>query len=329
MKRIFSVILLFILSNLMAQTTLIPDYRFERALIDLGIDSDHTINGQILTSDALSVTQLNLSLSTLPNYPYPANDLYEGMIHDLTGLEAFVNLEQLVVNSTMVSNINLSSLSQLKHLNCVDNMLSSIDLSNNTFLEYLDVQTVGDLIPYNSIDEIDLSHNPNINRIYASGIKKINLKNNNNNAQNIYLNVSCPYCWSYPQDYIVGYVCINVDNIELAQNNQSPYSEWSLQHRNIQINYADDLTNCFLSTQAFDDKKMDVYPNPVTTGRLYLNTKGITVSRIVMMDFLGRIVLESNELENDSLDISNLQKGNYLLRIISNEAEQTEKLIVE
>ena len=150
MKKLFFVILVFaVKSNLTAQITIIPDYRFERALIDLGIDSDQTINGQILTNDALLVTTLNLSPNTIPNYPYPADNFYDGLIQDLTGIEAFVNIEHLVVNTTMIDHLNLNNLIQLKYLDCVDNMLTSINVSNNPLLEYINVTCEGDLYPIN------------------------------------------------------------------------------------------------------------------------------------------------------------------------------------
>ena len=39
----------------------IPDANFELTLIDIGVDSDGIVNGQILKTDALSVTDLNLT----------------------------------------------------------------------------------------------------------------------------------------------------------------------------------------------------------------------------------------------------------------------------
>jgi hypothetical protein len=41
------IVLLFVNTSI-AQTTAIPDAAFEQALIDLGIDSDGVINGQVL-----------------------------------------------------------------------------------------------------------------------------------------------------------------------------------------------------------------------------------------------------------------------------------------
>ena len=42
-----------------SQYTQIPDQGFEQALIDLGIDSDGEINGQVLTSDIENVEVLD------------------------------------------------------------------------------------------------------------------------------------------------------------------------------------------------------------------------------------------------------------------------------
>jgi len=72
-KTILLLISLFIGLEITAQTTSIPDQNFEQHLINEGIDSDGTINGQVLTSDIAPVLTLNLV-----------------NINDLTGLENFI-----------------------------------------------------------------------------------------------------------------------------------------------------------------------------------------------------------------------------------------------
>lgn len=329
MKRLLTILLLTVVAaNSTAQITLIPDNRFEQALIDLGIDSDQTLNGQILTSDALLVTELNLSPTTLPDYPYPANDIYEGMIHNLSGIESFINVENLTINVTMVENLALGNLTKLRHLDCVDNMLTSIDISNNPLLEYLDISSGGDVLPVNNFSEIDLSNNPNIHTLKASGIEKINLNNNNNNAQNMLVNVSCNYCWDYPPDFIVGSVCVEVDNVELAQTNQLPYSEWTVLHSNITLGYSDDLNQCSLSTAKFSKNKVTIYPNPTKSDIIYLKSDHDGAFKIEIYDPLGRKIFEKDQV-TDRVDVSKLQEGNYFMKIISYQGIQTEKLIVE
>ena len=89
MKKIILLLLLFIFCKLSAQTTAIPDPVFEQALITFGIDSDGIINGQALTSDLQSVTELILD-------PSNGNSLY---ITSLSGIEAFSNLQELTIPS--------------------------------------------------------------------------------------------------------------------------------------------------------------------------------------------------------------------------------------
>lgn len=327
MKVISLFALLSVVNNLTAQITTIPDNRFERALIELGIDSDLTINGQILTSDALLVTQLEISTNSLPNYPYPPFDEYEGMIHDLTGIEAFVNLERLEIHNTLIEHLNTNNLINLKYLDCTDNMLTSISVLNNPLLEYINVTSEGDVYPINDISEIDLSNNPNIRTIYASGLDRINLNNNNNNP-NLFIRVSCTFCFGEPVGYIRDNICIKVDNVQLAQNNQPPYSSWTVNHNYIEVDYADDLVECSLSNTEFNKDHIDIYPNPISTGILNLKMKEIINVKVEIFDFLGRKVIEKNDVSK-SIDVSNLQKGNYLVRIVSNQGEQTEKIMVE
>ncbi len=328
MKKLLLILLLLLAkSKSVAQITIILDNRFERALIDLGIDSDLTINGQILTSDALLVTQLELSTNTLPNYPYPAADFYEGLIHDLTGLEAFVNLERLTVHTTMIENLNIDSLINLKYLDCVDNMLTSISVLNNPLLEYIDVTSQGDVYPINDIREIDLSNNPNIQTIIGFGLRTINLNNNNNNP-NMQIKVGCSFCFDEPIDNIYGTVCIKVDNVALAQSNQAPYSSWTVFHPYYNLSYADDLVQCSLSNEQFKQDKIAIYPNPVSSGIVNLKSYEVTNLKVEIFDFLGRKILEKDQV-NYTIDISQLRKGNYLMKIMSDKGIQTEKLIVE
>ena len=83
-----------------SQITLIPDPNFEQGLIDLGYDTA-PINGSVTTANISNVTSLEVGYRN---------------IADLTGIEDFTDL-------TILS--------------CDNNQLTSIDLSNNTALEYL------------------------------------------------------------------------------------------------------------------------------------------------------------------------------------------------
>ena len=99
--------------------TCIPDLNFEQALIDLGIDSDGTINGRVLTSDISGITYLNLSGKN---------------ISDLTGIEDFTSLTSLNCNNNQLSSLDVSSNTSLTGLSCIGNQLTSLDVTQNTLL---------------------------------------------------------------------------------------------------------------------------------------------------------------------------------------------------
>jgi hypothetical protein len=178
----------------------------------------------------------------------------------------------------------------------------------------------------NNITELDLSQNPNINTIYANAINKINLNNNNNNS-NMLITVSCFCTGNLPED-IVGSVCIKVDNVPLAQSNQAPYSEWTINHENISLNFSSDLSQCSLGTSTFNQKKITIYPNPIQTDILYLKSDDNSNFKVEIFDYLGRKIVEKEKVI-DSINVSGLAKGNYLIKILSDSGTQTEKLIVE
>lgn len=106
----------------------IPDANFEATLIDLGIDSDGTVNKQMLKTDAENITSLDLSTSAHHD------------IIDLKGIEGFINLKTLSAISHDIVSINLSKNQKLESLYLQGNQLSSIDLSNNLNLIKIDLQ---------------------------------------------------------------------------------------------------------------------------------------------------------------------------------------------
>ena len=303
-----------------AQFTQIPDSNFEQALIDLNIDSDGLINGQIANADVLAVTSLYISYGSPQNYPYQNSAVNSGYIYDLTGLEAFVNLENLKINQTYANHINLNTLVNLKYLDCGNNDLSTIDLSNNILLEEFYTTNDGDVMPNNSILEIDLSNNPNIHTIHANGSLKINLNNNSNNP-NTTINVGVSG-WGFPPGQIFGNVCIKVDDSQVAQNNQYPYSQWNVLHYNMTFSYTDDLTTCNLSTVNNSITKTNIFPNPVHD-RLYFSNP---IDAASIYDALGRKIIEQNQPAN-SIPVSELVSGTYIITITDGGKTQTQKFI--
>jgi len=134
----------------------IPDSHFETKLIEQGIDSDGVVNQKILKSDAEGISHLDLNL----------NSFSDG-ISDLTGIEGFINLKLLSASNQELEQIDLSYNTLLDTLYLLGNKLSSIDLSNNTKLIFVDIQ-INDFSASSSIiglsnatglKDLDISHN--------------------------------------------------------------------------------------------------------------------------------------------------------------------------
>jgi len=166
----------------------IPDSNFEQTLVSFGFDSDGTVNGEMLVIDAIGVTSLSLSSDN---------------ISDLTGIEAFINLETLSAFNNNISSIDLSQNTALINVSLSGNNLNEIDVSNNLNLESLSVS-------FNNIVDLDVSQNPNLDTLFCSDnqLESLNVQNGNNiNFTNL------------EADNNPNLDCIEVDDVNFSQNN--------------------------------------------------------------------------------------------------------------
>ncbi|UMB59698.1 gliding motility-associated C-terminal domain-containing protein [Lutibacter sp. A80] len=124
-------------------TTAIPDTNFEQALIALG--HDNVMDGAVLTANISGLTSLNVSNKN---------------IADLTGIEDFIALTRLEIYDNNLTTVDLSNNTDLEYLDVYGNSLTSIDLSKNTDLNYLEISE-------NSLTNVDLSKNTDLDYFYA------------------------------------------------------------------------------------------------------------------------------------------------------------------
>lgn len=104
----------------LSQNVNIPDIAFLNAQIEEGVDTN--AYGLINYAEAESVTSLDIS---------------DENISDMTGIEAFINLEALNCGSNQPTSLDVSKNMALLHMECHQNQLTNIDVSNNTALLYL------------------------------------------------------------------------------------------------------------------------------------------------------------------------------------------------
>ncbi|AUP79916.1 T9SS type A sorting domain-containing protein [Flavivirga eckloniae] len=77
-------------------------------------------------------------------------------------------------------------------------------------------------------------------------------------------------------------------------------------------------------------KGLSIYPNPVAIGKpfIYLTSKRNLSKKIELFDVLGKKI-RSLVLTGKRLNISNLNKGVYILKITENDISETRKLVIK
>ena len=132
--------------------TLIPDSKFEEKLIALKIDRDG-LNGKVKTESISGI--LNL-------------DLTNSLISDLTGIQDFTSLTQLRAYYNNLTTIDISKNTNLTFVDFSSNKIASVDLTKNVNLISADFGG-------NKITSIDLTKNINLTNIIVDNNQINNL----------------------------------------------------------------------------------------------------------------------------------------------------------
>lgn len=124
---------------LTAQIVNIPDPNFKAALL-----ADGNINtngdGEIQVSEAEAAVHVSVVGNNINN---------------LTGIEAFINITFLECSDNNLTSIDITNNPELEIFECYNNQLNSIDVSQNTALYQFECR-------FNQLTSLDLSNNPNI-----------------------------------------------------------------------------------------------------------------------------------------------------------------------
>ncbi len=92
----------------------------------------------------------------------------------------------------------------------------------------------------------------------------------------------------------------------------------------------------FVTTLAFsqdlqavgDIDGFKLYPNPTTNGKVYIVTSQNAPKQVLIFDVLGTQVLSTTILGKE-INVSNLDKGVYILRVFEKDKVATRKLIIK
>ena len=306
-------VLLTVNSFIFAQYTAVPDAVFETYLVGASIDTEGTVDGQILTVDA---NTYNGILNT-----------FNLAIADYTGIEAFTSAIGLNVayntlvttldlsnnvaltdinaeNTTALNDLTVTGLNLVTSINLFDNDLSVIDVTTNTALTKLDVRN-------NNLTELDLSANTAITSINCSNNTLTVLDVRNGNNANVI---------AFDSDFNNDLTCIFVDD------SSAPYlSSWSIDSMSV---FANDQAECnTLSVASQELVAYNMFPNPTRNSVNVSSREQNSIMKIY--NITGKLVLSTPlNFGTNRINISKLSTGVYLARISSESNSETKKLII-
>jgi len=147
------------------QLTYVPDNWFEAYLENNGMGNGIQYDDNVFTAAIDTVTYLDLS--------YGAGQAIG--VFDLTGIEDFTNLKYLDCSYNLLTSLDLSQNTALEWFNVKFNQLNSLDVSYNTALTYLFCEN-------NPLTSLDLSNNTVLTYLECINIQLISLDLSNNTA---------------------------------------------------------------------------------------------------------------------------------------------------
>lgn len=252
-----------------SQNTTIPDSNFEQALIDLGYDSG-VIDGVVPTANINSVTNLNLENKN---------------IAVLTGIEDFEALTNLDCSNNLLSNLDLSENTSLIVLDSNNNNLTSLEVSKSTSLVTLHCYN-------NQLPILDVTQNTLLTSLRA----------NDNNLANLDVSKNTVLYELYCDSNMLTSIDVT-NNTELftlvCRNNQLTNLDIS---QNTQLNllwaHFNQLTG------------LDVSQNTALTW-LEAGNNQLTDLDVNQNSILNRLRVDNNELS--SLNVKNGNNTNFLI----------------
>lgn len=178
MKNLLAILLISCSTFIVAQTTAIPDANFEQQLINLGLDSG-PIDGLVTTANIDTVINLTV---------------FNDNISDLSGIEDFTAITFLNCRDNLLTSLDVTQNLVLSVLWCDKNQLASLDVTQNIALSVL-------LCDKNQLPNLDVTQNIALAQINCSS----NLLTSLDVTQNLSL-----------QMLICGFN--NITSIDLSQN---------------------------------------------------------------------------------------------------------------
>lgn len=253
------------------------------------------------------------------------------------------NLTWVVCMGNFLTSLELNS-SYLQTIECFENQLTSLDISQSTALTYLDCHT-------NEITNLELNQNINLTNLIAWDNQLISL----DTSQNIELvHFICGHnnivSLNLSQNINL-YTFIIADNLQLnyldvRNTNNENIATFNATNTNLTCVFVDDASATYLddwyidtnttfvnneeecealSISSFNETLVKIYPNPATD---FIAISIKTETEYKLFNINGKIIKEGVFLKGlNSINISNLVNGIYLMRLQTEEGVITKRII--
>lgn len=93
------------------------------------------------------------------------------------------------------------------------------------------------------------------------------------------------------------------------------------------VRYASDIAEA-LSVNNFNANSFSLYPNPTNTGSVSISSTTNEAMNVQVFDILGKQV-KNQTVTNNTLNVSNLKSGVYVVKITQNNTSTTKKLVIK
>lgn len=121
-----------------------------------------------------------------------------------------------------------------------------------------------------------------------------------------------------------------VDRIRLNQNSNAATPYITLDEIRVANNWGQALGgSSTLGMAKLDVSKFNVYPNPVTNGKLFINSASASEKQVAIYSLLGQKVLDAKTTNNTEINVSHLAKGAYILTVTEEGKSNSKKLIIQ
>lgn len=325
--------------NALVNLPYLKELYFDRNNIGTSIDL-----GSLSNLEILNLYNCNLNQVGIGNPKLISLDISQNSISSIINIGNLPLLQKLDIsrNKFSVFPISIQNLVNLQSLDISENlftgnlpnifgnltMLKILNMRSNKFSgsianHFINLTNLEDLYLDSNLftGNINLNSNSNLKHLYAGNvgdIKVMQLKNGSNSSLTyVFLENSSVN----PNGIELKVKCVEVDNPTNAQNNIWPYSNWSIRWFNNIKNYQSDCS-AFLGTENGLNQKSLRIVNPVKDIMSIIGNE--TIKNIEIFSTNGQLVKKSLSKETN---VSDLEKGIYIVKIKTDNGETIEKII--